>query len=350
MQIAPLIYPVNYLRHNVINTLSLMFSSVNVLSPTDDEELSPVKAPGFSTPLYIHRIAPSPPEKKKRFRKILREMKVWGEQMGLDNKSVAESIHTEAFQPAAESVSSIFSSIKQKKTGQAMLQTRLFLQIALENDMQDDLLELEIKKLEEKKKKLTEIMGDELPEEETGISLPHEETRPDLYGIKMLNMPERRLKAWMRLANHYDDTPLDTWPLGESIAIKDILDRAYEKATGKIAKEILNLQLPREIEDPALKSKLSDGVMKLMDELRDELSQRDGSDIEENALIKNICHRIEVSVDAKEAQKHPGPRVNLTIYPGMHMDDLLPLAAGLKRRKNPPKLFSKWCYGSFYLM
>ncbi len=350
MQIAPLIFPVNYLRHTTVTTLSLFFSSVNVISPTDDPELSPVKAPEISTPLYIHRITPAPLQKKKRFRKILQQMRTWGEQMGLDNRTVAESVHTEAFQPASESITGILSSIKQKKESDPLLQTRVFLQIALENDMQDDLLALEIKKLEKKKQRLAEIMGDELPEEDTGISRPMEQSHSDLYGIKMLNMPERRMEAWMRLANRYDDTPLDTWPLGESIAIKDIMDRAYEKASGRIAIELLNLKLPAEINDPETKAKLADGMSKLLDELKDELSRHDGSTIEENALIKNICHRIEVSVDAKEAAKRPGPTVNLTIYPGMHMDDLMPLAAGLKKRKKPPKLFSKWCYGSFYLL
>ena len=351
MHIEPLIYPVNYLRHNTINALSLIFKSVSVLSPTEDEELSPAMAPGMSTGMYVHRIVTSPLDKKlKRFRKILEQMRTWGRQMGLDNKSVAESVHTDAFQPASESISAILSSIKKKKVEDPLLKTRVFLQVALENDMQDDLLEIEIKRLEEKRHKLTEIMGGDPHEEEPSAAIPTEPPPPHLYGIKMLNMPEKRIKAWMKLANRYKDVPLDTWPLGESIAVKDIVDRAFEKATGTTAVEILNLRLPPEVTDPGLKQKLTDGMAKLVDELKDELTKRDGNDIARNELIKNICHRIEVSVDRKKLEKRPGPTLNLTVYPGMHMDDLLPLAAGLKKRKKPPRLFADWCMGSFYLL
>ena len=277
-------------------------------------------------------------------------MRVWGEQMGLDNRSVAESIHTEAFQPAAESISSILSSMKKKKVGDQLLKTRVFLQTALENDVQDDLLEIEINKLEEKRQKLTEIMGGDPHEEDPAARIPDEPAPANLYGIKMLNMPQKRLKAWMKLANRYSDTSLDTWPIGESIAVKDIVDRAYEKATGGMAVELLNLRLPTEISDPEMKPKITEGIAKLMDELKDELSRRDGSEIAQNELIKNICHRIEVSIDHRNVEKRLGPTFNLTVYPGMHMDDLLPLAAGLKKRKKPPRLFAKWCMGSFYLL
>jgi len=351
MQIEPLIYPVNYLRHNTVNALSLMFKRVSILTPTEDEELSPAKAPDFTTPLYVHRIIPSPLEKRiKRFRKILERMRLWGEQMGLDYKSVAESIHTDAFQPVEESISSILSSMKKKKVENQLVKTRVFLQLALENDMQDDLIDIEINKLEEKRKKLKEIMGEDSSEKDIPVSMPAEPGAARLYGVKMLNMPGKRLKAWMKLANRYSDTPLDTWPIGESIAVKDIIDRAYEKATGRMAVELMHLRLPSEISDPELKPKLQEGISKLIDELRDELSKTGGDDIAQNELIKNICHRIEVSMGQGMTEKRPGPTFNLTVYPGMHMDDLLPLAAGLKKRKKPPRLFAKWCMGSFYLL
>ncbi len=351
MQIEPLIYPVNYLRHNTINALSLLFSRVSVISLTEDEELSPCRTPDYHTGLYVHRIVTSPVGKKlKRFRKMLDQMRTWGEQMGLDNKSVAESIHTEAFQPAAESISSILTSIKKKKVEDPLLRTRIFLQIALENDIQDDLVEVEVKKLEEKRQRLTEIMGDNVHEEEPGISMPPEPVTANLYGIKMLNMPEKRLKAWMKLANRYDDTPLDTWPLGESLAVKDIVDRAYEKATGRIAADVLNLRLPAEAIDSGLKAKISEGLSKLLYELKDELKKNGGEKIEKNDLIKNICNRIEIIVAKETDSKRTGPTFNVTVYPGMHMDDLLPLSARLKKRKRPPKLFADWCMGSFYLL
>lgn len=351
MYIEPLTYPANFLRHNSINALSLLFSHVNVLCPTEDEDLSPCSTQGMDGRLYINRLVTSPLGKRqKKFRRILDQMHTWGEQMGLDNKSVADSIHTEAFKPATESITSILTSMRKKKVQDPLLKTRLFLQIALENDMQDDLLEIEVKTLAKKQRNLTEIMGGTPHKTDPSISMAPERSPANTYGIKMLNMPSKRLKAWMKFANRYQDNPLQTWPVGESVAVKDIMDRAYEKATGRIAVDLMNVNMPGEAYAPDLKTKLRDGLSKLMDNIRDELERNDGSDIMENDLIKNICTRIEVSIDAKKIQKNPGPIFNLTLYPGIHMDDLFPMAAGLKKRKKPPRLFSSWCRGSFYLL
>lgn len=351
MYIEPLIFPVNFLRHNSINTLSLLFSRVNIICPTENEDLSPCSAPGTGDRLYINRVITSPLGKKqKKFRGLLDQMRRWGKQMGLDNRSVAESIHTEAFKPAIESITSILTSMREKKTQDPLLKTRLFLQIALENDMQDDLLAIEVKTLEKKQHDLTAIMGGTPHKTDPSISMAPERFPANPYGIKMLNMPAKRIKAWMKLANRYQDEPLQTWPVGESIAAKDIMDRAYEKATGHVAIDLMNIQMPAETYAPDLGKKLKDGMSKLMDNIREELDHNDGADIIHNDLIKNICKRIEVSIDPRKVQKNPGPTFNLTMYPGMHMDDLLPMAAGLKKRKTPPRLFNRWCMGSFYLL
>ncbi len=351
MQLEPLIFPVNFLRHNVIRTLELFFTRVSVICPTEDPELSPCRPGNISTPLYINRICTSPLDKRiKKFRKMLEQMRVWGEQMGLDNKTVAESVHTDAFKPAGESISSILSSIKKKKPEDPLMRARVFLQIALENDMQDDLLDMELLQLEKKKKQLTDIMGGDPHGEETGITPQPETAPPDIHGIKILNMPQKRLNSWMKLAGRYEDAPLDSWPLGQSVAVKDILDKAYEKATGNTALELLNIHLPGELDDPELGPKLKEGISKLLDYLMKELAGGGDHKVADEELIKNICHRLEVSVDAKKSRKSPGPVFNLTLYPGMHMDDLMPLAAGVKKRKKPPRLFAKWCYGSFYLL
>ncbi len=351
MQLEPLIFPVNFLRHNVIRTLELFFKRVSVICLTEDPELSPCMPGNISSPLYINRICPAPLEKGLgKFRKMLEQMRVWGEQMGLDNKTVAEAVHTDAFKPAGESISSILSSIKRKKADDPLLRARIFLQIALENDMQDDLLEMELLKLEKKKKQLTDIMGGDPHDEETGLTMPPDSAAANIHGIRMLNMPQKRLNAWMKLAGRYAGASLDSWPLGQSVATKDLLDKAYEKATGNTASELLNIHLPGEIDDTEPGTKLMEGVSKLLDYLMKELADGGDQEIAHDELIKNICHRLEVSVNPKKSMRSPGPVFNLTLYPGMHMDDLMPLAAGVKKRKKPPRLFAKWCYGSFYLL
>jgi hypothetical protein len=170
--------------------------------------------------------------------------------------------------------------------------------------------------------KLKSILKDpgELTDSQGSPKVPYSPT------IEPLLMAKERLRAWALLWQKYTDP--GPWPIGESITIKDLIDKAYEALQPREAPvDLLNLALPL---DPNIKPGESDKINNGLTSLINAISNTTIQNYSENGHIQELSEEIKESWDKADKNQIPGPTLNLTLYPKRTWKEVFSKAADLE--------------------
>jgi hypothetical protein len=162
--------------------------------------------------------------------------------------------------------------------------------------------------------------------------------------IKPLLMAKERLRAWALLWQKYTDP--GPWPIGESITVKDLVDKAYEALQPRDAPvDLLDLVLPL---DPNIRPGESDKINNGLTSLIKAISNTTIQNISENGEIQELSEEIQQTWDKANKNQIPGPTLNLTLYPKRTWKEVFLKAANLKLKQEAqnPTATTGW---SFFL-
>jgi len=129
--------------------------------------------------------------------------------------------------------------------------------------------------------------------------------------IKPLLRATERLRAWALLWQKYTDP--EPWPIGESIALKDLIDKSYEALQPREAPaEILDLVLPL---DPNIRPGKSEKFINGLNSLVQTTSNTTIKNFSKTTEIEKLAKEISQSWDKITGNQAHGPILHLTIYP-----------------------------------
>jgi hypothetical protein len=317
-----LLYPASYLRRNTMLRLDQVFSKLTLLSPTEDINLPP---PSIGCSMEIEATAPAPLEDRLGwFTDLISNWKSWAENMGLGEKITASTL-IRAAAGEEESLQGILNTLKGTELPDPLMDARIFLQLSLDLDRRNDELQTDLNKLAIHEDKLKSILQEpwELTDSLGSPKVPHSPV------IEPLLMAKERVRAWALLWQKY--TGKGSWPIGESIIVKDLVDGAYEALQPREAPvDLLNMVLPL---DPKIKpgesDKISNGLASLINAISDATMQN----IRENGEIQELSKDVQESWNKANRNQIPGPTLNLTLYPERTWNEVLLKAAGLELEK-----------------
>jgi len=302
-----LLYPTCYLRQDTMLRLAQVFSKLTLLIPTEDTQISPYH-PLSNSPMEIEVITPAPlGERLGWFTDLISNWESWAKQMGLGQKIPASTLMSAATgKEREESIQTILNTLKKStEATDPFLNAQIFLQLALDLDRQEDELRTDLCKLAAQEDRLKLILQ--------GPGKLTDSPRPIKYSpmIVPLVMAKERLKAWAMLWQKFTDK--GPWPIGESIALKDLLDSAYGTLQPSVFPiDLLDLALPL---DPDIRPGESDEISNILTILIDAIPNATIQDINEGEKIQKLVR--EISQKWEEASKSQilGPRLTLTLYP-----------------------------------
>ena len=316
-----LLYPTCYLRQDTMLRLAQVFSKLTLLIPTEDTQISPYY-PSSNCPMEIRAIAPAPlGERLGWFTDLISNWKSWSKQMGLGQKNPASTLMSAATaKEREESIQTILNTLKKStEATDPFLNAQIFLQLALDLDRQEDELRTDLAKLVAQEDRLKLILQ--------GPREPTDSPRPIKYSpmIAPLAMAKERLKAWAMLWQKFIDK--GPWPIGESIALKDLLDSAYGTLQPSVFPiDLLDLALPL---DPDIRPGKSDEISNILTVLIDAIRNATIQDINEDEKIQELAREIEQKWEKVTKDQIPGPRLTLTVYPQKTWGEVLSKATNL---------------------
>ena len=225
-KLKALIYPATYPRKYTCLRLAQAFEALSVLLPT---ERSVISCPDIE----VESIVPAPlNEKIQWFDDMLKHWRSWAGQVGLGNK-ISSSTILNALSTGDESVHEIIRSMKGGETSDPLMESRLFLQLAHEGDMESEEIDSEYSSIIVQEQRIKSLFSGE----EKGRSKQYAD-----YPLPSLNHLFERFRAWFHLLNEAD---FKGCMVGEGIGMKDMLDNAYEKMEpGKTSIDLLRFKLP----------------------------------------------------------------------------------------------------------
>ncbi len=337
---SALLFPTSYLKRGMARRLAMVFSSVICLTPTEDQELSPC-AGQFTGMPEVRCITPIPLGDKdlERFKRFLKDMEEWASQVGVGTDLSAQTLISALQMGKAESMQELIGTIKGEKEDDVLLTARLFLQLALEFDRKEDELGAELEEVSRKTDMLAALVG-----VQSDIAISGDQVQ---Y-IRPLDRAKERMKAWAILAGRYTDEDLGCWPVGESVSVKDLVDEAYGALEDKAQpEELLNLSLDIKGHDSVSLSentRLGDLWNSL---LRMILKTAPAASIED---VRHIASELQGTWETTVGRVSNGPVLNLTLYRGRALEEIIQKAAGLRRPFEPRGLWPTGLEAAFFLL
>ncbi len=346
-----LLYPVCYARRQVLTLLAPFVTKVMVVPALEEAPVGPTEEsskessghqPGLPAVEALNRAPLN--ERKQEFSDAIRALKSWGEQMRVDAGLDIYYLAMKAGSTGSEEIESLVDLIKGDKDVDRIFAARVFLALSQEADMRRDEVDSELLKLHQESDRLKELVdGDSSIH--SGPALPE----VSLLHIEPLDRARERLREWARLAFTGPGEQADAWPLGESIAVKDLMDAAYESETGMSPVDLLEIPIPV---SEGLVPSVPEGMVAGLSELLEDLK---GRAIHDRAVAEEIEGSELVSILREEARQMAqggrfGARLAVTLYPGMDWSSLILKAAKVDEgfRAQPPLKRELW--GSLYLV
>jgi hypothetical protein len=315
-----LLYPASYLSRDTMLRLGQVFSKLTLLVPTEEDvNISP---PSSNCSMEIEATAPAPlGDRLGWFTGLISNWKSWAEEMGLGEKIPASTLILAA-KGEEESLQGILNTLRGTEVPDPLLDARIFLQLSLDLDRRNDELQTDFDKMVIHEDKLKSILQD--PGELTDSQGPPKDPYSPI--IEPLLMAKERLRAWALLWQKYTDPR--PWPIGESITVKDLVDKAYEALQPREAPvDLLDLVLPL---DPNIKPGESDKINNGLTSLIKAISNTTIQNISENGDIRELSEEIKESWDKGNKNQIPGPTLNLTLYPKRTWKEIFSKAADLE--------------------
>jgi hypothetical protein len=321
-----LLYPASYLRRDTMLRLDQVFSKLTLLVPTEKDINPPYPASNCS--MEIEAAAPAPlGDRLDWFTGLINNWKSWAEEMGLGEKIPASTL-IRAAKGEEESLQEILNTLRGTKVPDELMDARIFLQLSLDLDRRNDELQADFDRMIIHEDKLKSILKDPMePIDSQGSGKgPYPPT------IESLLMTKDRLRAWVLLWQKHTDT--GQWPIGEGIAVKDLVDKAYEVLQPKEAPaDLLDLVLPL---DPNIKPGKSDKINNGLTSLIKTISNTSIHNWSENGDIHKLSEKIQQTWDKDSKNQIPGPTLNLTLYPKKTWNEVFLKAAGIKLDHGAP--------------
>ncbi len=230
------LYPRCVVKKRIGLFLAPFFEELTILIPSESE-IEKVSYYSKDLPIDIKPLVTSPlGDDVKRFDSSIKALESWGEQMGLGDSVNFETFYTALSNTTDQEVKEVMSAIKGKEEEEVKMAARIFLALSLEADLREDELEEEMELIEKKTKKLTQLVN-----EEEEILL---ERQPISRFIEPINRARERLTAWARFA--FENGSLrGVWPVGESVAVKDLVDATFEGIVKRAAdSQVFEILLP----------------------------------------------------------------------------------------------------------
>jgi len=315
-----LLYPASYLRRDTMLRLNQVFSKLTLLLPTENfTSLSPISN---TCSMEIEANVPIPlGDKLGWFTEIVNNWNSWAKEMGLGEKIPASTLLSAA-KGEEESLQGILKKLKGDEVSDPLLDAQIFQQLSLDLDRRNDEVQTELNRMTIHEDKLKSILED--PLETTGSSDGFQKLYSPI--IKPLLRAKERLRAWALLWQKYTDP--EPWPIGESIALKDLIDKSYEALQPREAPaEILDLVLPL---DPNIRPGKSEKFINGLNSLVQTTSNTTIKNFSKTTEIEKLAKEISQSWDKITENQAHGPTLHLTIYPKRTWNEIFLKAAGLK--------------------
>jgi len=299
-KLQALLYPATRPRRATVARIRQAFGGITVLLPAEDLALS------GSPDMPIDTIVPALLEDRLSwFNRLIADWKAWARDMGPGHGMLAEAIGRSTAYGPDETTQGIMDELRHNTADNPLLDAQLILRIAHETDERDEALEEEIEGLAP----MEEALRLALHGETEGRGSSSQGLPPS---IPPLERPALRLRAWAVLARKADTKGL--LPLGEGIAVKDLVDRSYESLThGKPPREILRLWLTR---DPGIRPGCDDAIGNDLLALVESMKSG-GTDVD--GLSEAVKSRWAELTSGQET----GPELCLTLYPGRSLASIL---------------------------
>ena len=314
-----LLYPASYVRRNTMLRLDQVFSKLTLLVPTEENITLP--SPSSSCSMEIETTAPAPlGDRLDWFTGLIANWKSWAKEMGLGEKIPASTL-IRAAEGKKESLQEILNTLRGTESPDPLLDARIFLRLSLDLDRRNDKLQTDLDKMVIHEDKLKSILQD------PGELTDSQDSTKDSYSpIEPLLMAKERLRAWALLWQKY--TYQGPWPIGESITVKDLVDKAYEALQPREAPvDLLDLVLPL---DPNIKPGESDKINNGLTSLIKAISNTTIQNMSENGDIQELSEEIKENWDKGNKNQIPGPTLNLTLYPKRTWNEVFSKAADLE--------------------
>ncbi len=265
----------------------------------------------------------------------------WGEQIGLGQSVSFETLYSALSSSQNSEMQSVIQALKGGKKEDRLTAALAFLSLSVEADKREDDLELELERVEERAKSISRLVEDE-------TILP--EAQESYYYVRPLNKAMERMKAWARLAFSEPHIP-GAWPVGETIAVKDLVDAAYESLSGgKTVLDVMSVYIPAEEEklsdkDLIFRSRtIFKDILALLQNTCDDQSFKDGPE------FKELVNALAESLDSRRWEEVRGPRLVLSIYPGFPWQELVLKAAKIDKEEFELKEHQRKLCASFFIL
>ncbi|MGQ9812748.1 MAG: hypothetical protein ACUVQ2_05025 [Dissulfurimicrobium sp.] len=323
-----IIYPVTYTGFNIMRRLSGIFQRLTILIPAEDCTSS--NQVFGSEEIILSPVAPCPfGERLSWFNGFIESITRWARDVGL-GKGLDSQLARD-FLKDDESIPAIIDALGKEGRKDPLLEAQIFLRLAHDLDQQEDETELALVMLKTKEASLKDILhgvSSASDEPERPFHEPNETTWT-------VSMPLKRLASWSELWARADADSHEALPIGISIDVKDLMDKAYESLANESAIDLLALKLPR---DPSTCAKvwpdIEDGfeeLAKAVSMLRKEAGKVPGKEAEEAICrLKEMASRLSAQWDSLTSGITYGPSLGLSLYPKTSFGELLFKASNIR--------------------
>ena len=319
-----ILYPSCFVKRKTGSFLAPFFKELEVIVPTEADGQKTDTS--YFEDRYSLKVTPLTASENGQISEELeqgiRALTKWGEQIGLGQSVNFETFYSALSSSQDSEIQSVMQALKGGKKEDRLTAARAFLSLSVEADKREDDLESELERVEERAKRISRLV-----EDESMVS----EAQESYYFVRPLNKARERMRAWARLALSEAKIP-GAWPVGESIAIKDLMDAAYESLSGgKTARDVMSLYIPAEEEklsdkDLVFRSRgIFNDILDLIGDTCDDYSFR------ESLEFKELVHALAETLDSRRWEEVRGPRLVLSIYPGFSWKELVLKAAKIDK-------------------
>ncbi len=333
-----LVYPVSFVPADVVKLLSPLFDMVELILPSDLNLAKTENLLGeYGNRVKLNAFATGEPDQEGRYRAIIKDFKSWAAQIGLGIGTTASALYESVQSGVPQDIQAITQAIKGRSEEDPLLEARIFLEFALEYDLEQQELERELRDISKKAERIETIMAGpekELEGQQYGVT-PH--AMEPFY--RRTTQVKRRLEAWYNLyVARADEISPSAMPLGIGIEVKDNIDKAYEAVMDKEpALEIARLDIAglSSLDEEQIKR-----VKAAVGWITGQLSgEPDDASFKE---IKQEAASLEELLPAKDLS----PCLALTHYPAAKWADLLAESVKHGTRGTSGPVQANW---SFYL-
>ena len=335
-EMKALIYPVSFVPVNIVKLLEPLFDKIELLLPSD-LNLDKIKMLLESVQDRVKFIYPPNPDQQDNYNNIIKDFKTWASQIGLGLGTTAAAIYESIQAGGPQEIQAITDAIKGRSEGDPLVEARAFLEFALEYDLEQEELERELKSLSKKAEDIEVLMAG-----------PEKELDGQAYGAapqqlepfyRRITQPKRRLEAWYQLLHGCkDQIEGSVMPLGISIEVKDVIDKAYEAMMDKeLPVEIARLNISA---IPDLDTEKQANIKMRIGWIAEQLTSEP-----DDTLFKEIQQEA-AELEKLLPPKDDRPCLSLTYYPNANWLDLFVKSTEHEKKDTDMILNVNW---SFYL-